>query len=115
MYVLNALANSSCTYMKHLSQTSYESYSIDRLSAYLFEETQDPMYYEAAQLSVDFMIRYMWSGSTVNYAFSLHTCTANSDLQLTAFQSGFVEGVISYASPLPSLTSSNECRFGGVG
>ena len=115
MYVLNALVNFSCTYMERMSETAYESYSIDRLSAYLFEETQDPIYYEAAQLSADFMIRYMWSGSTVYYDFSLHTCTANSDLQLTVFQSGFIEGVISCASSLPCLTSFCERRFGGVG
>ena len=34
-----------------------------RLSTYLFEETRDAVYQQAAQLSLDFMLRFYWNGT----------------------------------------------------
>ncbi|KZV77391.1 hypothetical protein PENSPDRAFT_679560 [Peniophora sp. CONT] len=62
------------------------------LSAYLYEETNDTAYYEAAQLSADFMIRNMWTGSFVVDGFILSTCSAHQK-PLTLNQAGFIEGL----------------------
>ena len=63
----------------------------DRLSAYLFEATNDTLYSDAAQLSVDFIFNHMWNRSFVFDLLTLPDCT-NSSKPITLNQAGLVEG-----------------------
>ncbi|KZV77387.1 hypothetical protein PENSPDRAFT_747114 [Peniophora sp. CONT] len=67
------------------------------LSAYLFEETNQTLYQDAAQLSVDFMINNMWNGTIVCDTFHLHDCSSTPK-PLTLNQAGFVEGLSVWAN-----------------
>ncbi|KZV64452.1 hypothetical protein PENSPDRAFT_757266, partial [Peniophora sp. CONT] len=46
------------------------------LSAYLFEQTRDPVYQQAAQLSLDFAINHLWNGTVFYRTFFPSNCTA---------------------------------------
>ncbi|KZV72629.1 hypothetical protein PENSPDRAFT_348252 [Peniophora sp. CONT] len=67
------------------------------LSAYLYEETKDPVYQQAAQLSLDFMISHLWNGAIVYDGFNPKTCTTNNGT-LTYNQAWFVEGLSVWAN-----------------
>ena len=62
------------------------------LSAYLYEETRDPLYQEAAELSLDFIINFLWNGTLVLDTFILNTCRIDSTTALTYNQAWFIEG-----------------------
>ena len=68
---------------------------LSRLSAYLYEETNNAAYLEAAQLSADFVIHHMWNGTIVYDTFHLDTC-ASDPVPLTMNQAGFIEGESAY-------------------
>ena len=92
MYALNASVNSSCTYTKHMCEVSYESYSIDSLSAYLFEETKEPVYQQAAQLSVDFSLSHLWNGTVFERTFDPSTCTTRDQGPASTLNQWLLEG-----------------------
>ena len=79
-------------YLQQISYARCISDTTTRLSAYLYEETQNPAYYEEAQLSVDFMVNHMWNGTIVYEDFDLDTCSPGSGPQYPVFQAGFIEG-----------------------
>ncbi|KZV73096.1 hypothetical protein PENSPDRAFT_750394 [Peniophora sp. CONT] len=68
------------------------------LSAYLFEETKDPFYQQAAQLSLEFIINYMWNGTAVSDTFYPGTC-ATLYKPWTVNQAWFIEGLNSANAP----------------
>ena len=65
--------------------------SFIRLSAYLFEATQNQDYLDAAKLSLDFMFNHMWINETIIYDYLLNTCAADL-VPFTLNQAGFIEG-----------------------
>ncbi|VDC06804.1 unnamed protein product [Peniophora sp. CBMAI 1063] len=67
------------------------------LSAYLFEETNDTHYQQAAQLSVDFLTTFMWNGSVVADKFYPTTCNT-SFKPLVLNQAWFIEGLSVWAN-----------------
>ncbi|VDB95869.1 unnamed protein product [Peniophora sp. CBMAI 1063] len=73
------------------------------LSAYLFEATNETVYSEAAQLSVDFMIHHLWNGTIVYDMFNLNTCTPHPN-PLTVNQAGFIEGLAVWANVTKNAT-----------
>ncbi|KZV77384.1 hypothetical protein PENSPDRAFT_679553 [Peniophora sp. CONT] len=67
------------------------------LSAYLYELTSDPIYEQAAQLSLDFIINHLLTGAVVFDTFTLSTCEKAPGL-LTLNQAFFVEGLSVFAN-----------------
>lgn len=61
------------------------------LSAYLYEETQNVTYQQAAQLSLDFIVNHMWNGSIVYDSLILDSCEFRAR-PFSADQGWFVEG-----------------------
>ena len=62
------------------------------LSAYLFEETNNPMYQETAQLSLEFITNHMWNGTVVMDTFYSRFCNA-SFTALTVNPAWVIEGL----------------------
>ena len=79
-------------YLQGIPHACCNSDTITRLSAYLYEETQNAAYYDEAQLSLNFMVNHMWNGTIVNEGFDLDTCTPGSGPQYPVLQAGFIEG-----------------------
>ncbi|VDB95866.1 unnamed protein product [Peniophora sp. CBMAI 1063] len=73
------------------------------LSAYLYEATNSSIYFEAAQLSTDFMFNYMWNGSIVYDLLYLPDC-APSPKPITLNQAGYVEGLAVWANVTQNST-----------
>lgn len=73
-----------------------------RLSAYLFEATNNTMYQQTAQLSLDFMINHLWNGTIVYDGIDLIACQPTPK-PFTLNQAWFVEGDSFCALPLPVL------------
>ncbi|VDB95867.1 unnamed protein product [Peniophora sp. CBMAI 1063] len=73
------------------------------LSAYLFEATNQSFYREAAQLSVDFMIRHMWNGTLVVDTLHLTDCSVDVD-PVTLDQAGYIEGLSVWANVTQNAT-----------
>ena len=61
-----------------------------RLSAYLYEETNDPFYGQAAQLTMEFTINHMWNGRIFEDTIYPAMCQVKN-VQLTLNQ-WFMEG-----------------------
>ncbi|VDB84719.1 unnamed protein product [Peniophora sp. CBMAI 1063] len=68
------------------------------LSAYLYEETSDSLYQQAAQLSLDFMVGHLWDGTIVQDGFDPATCATNNATHWTYDQAWFVEGLSVWAN-----------------
>ena len=75
-----------------------------RLSAYLYEETHEPIYAQAAQLSLDFIIHQMWNGTIVYDTFDPAACTWDDTEYATYNQAWFVEGIKSRRASLSGLS-----------
>ncbi|VDB84784.1 unnamed protein product [Peniophora sp. CBMAI 1063] len=59
--------------------TAYTIAPFLALSAYLYEETNQSVYQEAAQLSADFAINHLWNGTAFSYTFYPLSCTMGGD------------------------------------
>ncbi|VDB84790.1 unnamed protein product [Peniophora sp. CBMAI 1063] len=73
------------------------------LSAYLYEETKEPIYQQAAQLATDFTLNHMWNGTVFEDTLYPATCTKKTDLSLTLGQ-WFVEGIAVWANVTQNAT-----------
>ncbi|KZV64450.1 hypothetical protein PENSPDRAFT_656575 [Peniophora sp. CONT] len=81
------------------SATDINAYTVGAfmtLSAYLFEETGDPVYRQAAQLSLDFAINHLWNGTVFQDAFDPLSCTVAPTW--ISFDQWFVEGLSVWAN-----------------
>ncbi|VDB95868.1 unnamed protein product [Peniophora sp. CBMAI 1063] len=79
------------------------------LSAYLFEATNQSYFSDAAQLSMDFMIRHMWNGAFVVDTFRLRDCSLDPK-PCTLDQAGFVEGLSVWANITQNATLTSLLR-----
>ncbi|KZV73157.1 hypothetical protein PENSPDRAFT_733138, partial [Peniophora sp. CONT] len=83
-----------------LNDTSVNMQSVGSfmaLSAYLFEETSTVMYQQAAQLSLDFIIKNLWNGTIVYDNITLSSCTFTPN-PFTLNQAWFIEGLAVWAN-----------------
>ncbi|VDB93435.1 unnamed protein product [Peniophora sp. CBMAI 1063] len=74
------------------------------MSAYLYEETQNTAYLDAAQLSMDFILHHMWNGTLVVQTLTLNTCTVPDATPLPLDQAGFIEGLAILANVTHNAT-----------
>ncbi|VDB95865.1 unnamed protein product [Peniophora sp. CBMAI 1063] len=68
------------------------------LSAYLFEETGNSSYSDAAEMSLNFIHNHLWNGSIVTDGFTLATCSKGNGNALTYNQAWFIEGISVWAN-----------------
>ncbi|VDB92051.1 unnamed protein product [Peniophora sp. CBMAI 1063] len=68
------------------------------LSGYLYEETQDSIYAQAAQASLDFILNFLWNGTVVHDSFTLSSCALQQTEFLTYNQAWFIEGLSVWAN-----------------
>lgn len=83
----------------------FEHLSI-RLSAYLFEETNEARYQQAAQLSLAFIVDHLWNGTLAYDGLYLSSCQIFPK-PLSANQAWFIEGEYPACIVEPQLKPSD--------
>ncbi|KZV61448.1 hypothetical protein PENSPDRAFT_759424 [Peniophora sp. CONT] len=68
------------------------------LSAYLFEQTNEQLYSDAAELSLNFVINHLWNGVYVQDSFVVASCQTDNTTMDTFNQAFFVEGLSVWAN-----------------
>ncbi|KZV77309.1 hypothetical protein PENSPDRAFT_679489 [Peniophora sp. CONT] len=68
------------------------------LSAYLFEQTGDPLYQQTAQLSLEFILNHLWNGTVVTGGFNYLNACELSTILYTENQGWFIEGLSVWAN-----------------
>ncbi|KZV77410.1 hypothetical protein PENSPDRAFT_679577 [Peniophora sp. CONT] len=79
-------------------------FNVIRLSAYLYEQTADLAYKQAAQLSLDFTLNHMFNGSIIADTFRLSTCQLYPKQPRTINQAWFIEGLSIWANVTKNIT-----------
>ena len=79
------------TSIVYSARSRARSQRMNRLSAYLYESTNNSIYEQTAQLSLDFIINHLLAGDLVLDTFTLSSCKKAAGL-LTLNQAFFVEG-----------------------
>jgi hypothetical protein len=74
------------------------SYLLSRLAAYLYEITPNDQLKTVAELSLDFMLSYLWNGTIVIGQFDPRTCTFSNDTVDTVSSAYLIEGLSVWAN-----------------
>ncbi|KZV75883.1 hypothetical protein PENSPDRAFT_14787 [Peniophora sp. CONT] len=84
-------------YKNRTSDTTINSESVGpfmAVSAYLYEATSNATYLSAAQLSLDFMLNYLWNGTIVYDSFVTDSCSIPTKSAVLSYdQAWFIEGL----------------------
>ncbi|VDB84793.1 unnamed protein product [Peniophora sp. CBMAI 1063] len=77
------------------------------LSAYLYEQTNQQLYSDAAELSLNFIVNHLWNGTYVRDSFVMASCQTDNVTMNTFNQAFFVEGLSVWANVTKSTTLSS--------
>ena len=80
-----------------------------RLSAYLYEATNDSKYLDAAEQTGSFILRHLYNGTIILDSIDIKTCSQDNSLRLTYNTGYYVEALAVLANITSNATWSNVC------